>query len=305
MPTVSTIPNQASPALKPGAVKLIAMDIDGTLLDSQSRLSPENIAAISEAASTGIEIVIVTGRRFHSARWTVDALACDYHVIATNGALVKSKDGDTLQRHLLPVETARRVLDATQEFRSCAGVIFDRPRERQVVFEKIDWNGAYIGPYLSRHREFVAEIAPLTDCLDTEDPLEVMFLGDCETLARTMKLLESLPFAGEYTLAQTVYEHRNLSMLDVLRRGVNKGAALEAWAAHLGIAREDVMALGDNWNDREMLEYAGVPVIMGNCVPELRSLGWNVTLSNDANGVAHAIRKYALNERVPETGAAR
>jgi hypothetical protein len=295
MPTSSTIANQPKASSKPVQVKLIAMDIDGTLLDSQSRLSPENVAAICEAASSGIEIVIVTGRRFHSARWTVDAIGCNYHVIATNGALVKSKDGNTLQRDLLPVETARRVLEATEEFRPCAGVIFDRPRERQVVFEKIDWNGAYIGPYLSRHREFVAEIAPLTDCLETEDPLEVMFLGDCETLARAMKLLESLPFAGEYTLAQTVYEHRNLSMLDVLRRDVNKGAALEAWAAHLGIAREAVMALGDNWNDREMLEYAGVPVVMGNCVPELQSAGWPITLSNDQHGVAHAIRKYALN----------
>jgi hypothetical protein len=55
------------------------------------------------------------------------------------------------------------------------------------------------------------------------------------------------------------------------------------------------MALGDNWNDREMLEYAGVPVVMGNCVPELQSLGWPITLSNDQHGVAHAIRKYALN----------
>ena len=295
MPATSTIANRASNATQRTKVKLIAMDIDGTLLDSQSRLSPENVAAISEAAHAGIEIVIVTGRRFHSARHTVDALNCNFHVIATNGALVKSKNGETLQRHLLPVGTARRVLEATQEFRRCMGVIFDRPRERQVVFEKIDWNGAYVGPYLSRHREFVAEIAPLIDCLDAEDPLEVMFIGECEVLSRTTKLLENLPFAHEYTLSQTVYEHRNLSMLDVLRRGVNKGSSLEAWAAHCGIAREEVMAIGDNWNDREMLEFAGVPVVMGNCVPELRSLGCHATLSNDAGGVAHAIRKYALD----------
>ena len=294
MPTASTIANPPPSANRPSPVKLIAMDIDGTLLDSQSRLSAENIAAIAEAAAAGIQIVIVTGRRFHSARWTVDALPCDFNVIATNGALVKSKDAITLQRHLLPAHIARRVLDATEEFRPCAGVIFDRPRERQVIFEKIDWNGAYIGPYLSRHREFVAEVAPLTDCLD-EDPLEVMFLGECDRLARAMKILESLPHADEYTLAQTVYAHRNLSMLDVLRRGVNKGSALEAWAAHQGIAREEVMALGDNWNDREMLEFAGLPVAMRNCVPELQSLGCRMTLSNDEDGVAHAIRKYALN----------
>jgi Cof subfamily protein (haloacid dehalogenase superfamily) len=294
MPTASTIANRAPGANGRSQIKLIAMDIDGTLLDSHSRLSPENIAAITEAAARGIEIVIVTGRRFHSARWTVDALPCDFHVIATNGALVKSKDGITLQRHLLSAHTARRVLDATEEFRSGAGVIFDRLRERQVIFEKIDWNGPYVGPYLSRHREFVAEIAPLTDCLD-EDPLEVMFIGECRLLARAMKLLENLPYANEYTLAQTVYAHRSLSMLDVLQKNVNKGSALAAWAAHQGIARDEVMAVGDNWNDREMLEYAGLPVTMGNCVPELRDLGCQMTLSNDNSGVAHAIRKFALN----------
>lgn len=294
MPAASTIANRASTTNPRSPVKLIAMDIDGTLLDSQSRLSPENIAAITEAAERGIEIVIVTGRRFHSARWTVDALPCDFHVIATNGALVKSKDGITLQRHLLPAHIARRVLDATEEFRPCAGVIFDRIRERQIVFEKIDWNGPYVGPYLSRHRDFVAEVVPLTDCLD-EDPLEVMFIGECDRLARVMKLVENLPYANEYTLAQTVYAHRNLSMLDVLQKGVNKGAALAAWAAHLGIARDEVMALGDNWNDREMLEYAGLAVAMSNCVPELRDLGCQMTLSNDASGVAHAIRNFVLN----------
>jgi Cof subfamily protein (haloacid dehalogenase superfamily) len=295
MTITSTIEKPAKAALRRAGVKIIAMDIDGTLLDSQSRLSSENIAAIEAAAAEGIEIVIVTGRRFHSARYTVDALNCDFSVIASNGGLIKSKDGNTLQRHLLPVATARRVVERTEEFRSCAGVIFDRPRERQIVFEKIDWSGPYVGPYLSRHRDFVAEIAPLTDCLDREDPLEVMFIGECEILARAAKLLESTDFADEYTLAQTVYEHRNLSMLDVLRRGVNKGSALEAWAAHRGVARQDVMALGDNWNDREMLEFAGVPVLMGNCLAELKSLGWPVTLSNDASGVAHAIRQYALN----------
>jgi len=77
---------------------------------------------------------------------------------------------------------------------------------------------------------------------------------------------------------------------------VTKGGALAEWARRRGIAREDVMAIGDNWNDREMLEFAGRPVVMGNSVPELKSLGWAVTLSNDENGVAEAIGRYALNQ---------
>lgn len=275
-------------------IKLIAMDIDGTLLTSSGELPEENARAVREAAARGIEIMIVTGRRFHSARAIADALACDAHVIASNGALIKSRQGETIWRRLLPAGVARQVLEASPELRALTGVIFDRPSERQVIFERIDWEGPLIGPYLRRHREQVAEVVPLTDCLDGEDPVEVLFLGECATMRGAMRKLETLPIAGEYKLALTEYEHRNLSMLDVLQRGVSKGAALEGWAAQRGIAREEVMALGDNWNDREMLEFAGFPVVMGNGVAPLKSLGWTETLSNDACGVASAIRQHVL-----------
>lgn len=280
-------------------VKLIAMDIDGTLLDSESRLSEENIRAIQEAAARGIEIVAVTGRRFASARAIFSPLECDLHLIVSNGALIKSRTGETHQRRLLPIETARRVLEAAVDYRAHACVVFDRPRENQLFFEKVDWEGPFHGPYLRRHREQVTEVVPLTACLDGEDPIQVMFLGECTVMRRTMELLEALPSATEHTLALTEYSNRNLSMLDVLRRGVTKGSALAEWARRRGIAREEVMAIGDNWNDREMLEYAGLPIVMANGIPELKSLGWTITLSNDENGVAEAIWSHALNDTSP------
>jgi hydroxymethylpyrimidine pyrophosphatase-like HAD family hydrolase len=86
-------------------------------------------------------------------------------------------------------------------------------------------------------------------------------------------------------------------MLDVLRRGVTKGAALVEWARARGIARDEIMAVGDNWNDREMLAFAGLPVVMGNSVPELKSLGYAVTATNDEAGLADAIHKYAMAEK--------
>jgi Cof subfamily protein (haloacid dehalogenase superfamily) len=278
-------------------IQLIAMDLDGTLLDGHSQLSPANAQAIAAAAARGIEIVIVTGRRFDAARAIVAELACDAHLISSNGALIKSLAGETHYRQLLPVDTARRVIEATSDFRSCAGVIFDRPFAMQIVFERIDWEGPFVGPYLRRHREQVAEIEPLTACLDGEDPVEVLYIDDCARIARAKKTLEALPVAGDFTLALTEYPHRNFSMLDVLRRGVNKGVALAEWSRHRGISRENVMAIGDNWNDREMLEFAGLPVVMGNAVPELKSLGWRVTLSNDKSGVAEAINEQVLRNR--------
>jgi Cof subfamily protein (haloacid dehalogenase superfamily) len=275
-------------------IKLIAMDLDGTLLDARGKLPDENAQAIAEAAARGVQVMIVTGRRFHSARLSAEGIACNVDFIASNGAVIKSRSGETHYRRLLPAAVAREVLEATSEYRACAGVIFDRPLERQVIFEKIDWNGAYVGPYLYRHREQVAEVEPLTDCLDGEDPLEILYLGECAAIRRVAELLWRLPMANGYTLATTEYAARNLSMLDVLQRGVSKGAALAEWAERRGIARSEVMAIGDNWNDREMLQYAGLPVVMGNSVGALKEMGWATTLSNEECGVAHAIRKHVL-----------
>jgi Cof subfamily protein (haloacid dehalogenase superfamily) len=284
-------------------IKLIAMDLDGTLLDSRGKLPDANAQAISEAAALGVEILVVTGRRFISARLSAAELPCNVDFIASNGAVIKTRSGETHYQRLLPAAVAREVLDATPEYRANAGVIFDRPAERQVIFERIDWNGAHVGPYLSRHREQVAEVQPLTDCLDGEDPLEILYLGECAAIQRVAEILQRSPLASRYTLATTEYETRNLSMLDVLQRGVSKGAALSEWASRRGITRDEVMAIGDNWNDREMLQYAGLPVVMGNSVAALMEMGWETTLSNEDCGVAHAIRKHVLD--VPSVHAKR
>jgi Cof subfamily protein (haloacid dehalogenase superfamily) len=275
-------------------IKLIAMDIDGTLLNSSAQVPEKNAQAVAEAASRGIEIVLVTGRRFDFARPIADALRCDLHLIVNNGALIKSKNGQTHQRLLLPSETARQVLEATAEFRTSAGVVFDRPLERQVIFEKVDWDDPRRGGYFRRNRAYIAEVSPLTDCLNGEDPIQVLYTGACGPIRSAMRQLAALPIAAGFTLALTEYESRDFSILDVLRLGVTKGVALKEWTQRRGIAREEVMAIGDNWNDREMLEFAGLPVVMANGVEELKSFGWKMTSSNDEGGVAEAINAYAL-----------
>jgi Cof subfamily protein (haloacid dehalogenase superfamily) len=276
-------------------IKLIAMDIDGTLLDSSTRLPAENIAAITEAVERGIEILLVTGRRFDFARSVSDLLPCDLHLIVSNGALIKSKAGETHQRRLLPGSVARRIVEVLPQYRAEAAVVFDRPGQKQVFLERIDYDDPYRGRYFRRNSHHIGQIVPLTDCFNGEDPIQVGFVGRVESIRAVKRALGDLPFSGEFTLALTEYLARDLSILDVMRRGVTKGFALAEWAQRRGIARGEIMAIGDNWNDREMLEFAGLPVVMGNAVPELKSLGWMVTLSNDENGVAEAIRTYALN----------
>lgn len=280
---------------------MIAMDLDGTLLDSASQVSEENVRAIREAAERGIEIVLVTGRRFDFARPVAERIPCDLHLIACNGALIKSMDGSTHHRALLSAKTALAVLQGTREFREFTAVVFDRPKGRQIIMERVNWDDPLRGSYFRKCRDFLAIVNPLEDCLNgggpKEDPIQVGYSGTIQAIRAAYSTLEKLPNASEFTLAITEYEKRDLSILDVLRRGVTKAQGLQNWAERRGIRREEIMALGDNWNDCEMLEYAGFPVIMGNAVEELKSRGWTVTLSNDDHGVAEAIRKYALAEQ--------
>jgi len=111
--------------------------------------------------------------------------------------------------------------------------------------------------------------------------------------------LRGAPFAGEFALAMTTYESKDFAMIDVINSVCSKGSSLAEWAALRGVAREEVMAIGDNHNDLEMLSFAGIPVVMGNSVPELKAYGWHQTGTNDENGVALAIEQFALREATP------
>src|ERR1700687_5610163 len=115
--------------------------------------------------------------------------------------------------------------------------------------------------------------------------------------------LREAPFAEEYGLAVTSYESRDFAMIDVIHPECSKGSSLAEWAALRGVAREKVLAIGDNHNDLEMLEFAGIPVVMGNGVPELKAFGWHETATNDESGVAAAIAPFAFREAASLCGS--
>ena len=276
-------------------MRLIALDIDGTLLDSRWQLPEANRLAIAEAARRGIEVALVTGRRYDFAMPVARQLDAPVTMIVNNGALVRSHDGQTHLRYVLPVETARRVLQLTLPWRDGAALIFDRPRENQLMLEALGPADTLRYAYYARNREFIGLAKPLESCL-TEDPIQVMFSGPVEEMREAEALLREAPFAAEYGLAVTVYENKDFAMIDVLNPTSTKGVALAEWAALRGIVREDVLAIGDNHNDLEMLTFAGIPVVMGNGVSALKCFGWHQTSSNDEGGVAAAIEHFALRE---------
>jgi Cof subfamily protein (haloacid dehalogenase superfamily) len=292
------LPTNPEPRLytPPMPVRLLAIDIDGTLLDSRWQLPDRNRDAVARAAADGVEVALVTGRRYDFARPIIELLPCAITAIVSNGAIVRSSNGATELRRLLPRSVAGSVLAATTAYRDGAGLIFDRPGDGQVIFERIDWAHPSRRGYAERNREYITEVAPLDAAL-TEDPIQVMFNGSIAPMRRLAVALGALPDASAFTVAVTEYEARDFSLVDVLAAGCTKGATLAEWARRQGYAREEIIAIGDNLNDVEMLEAAGLPVVMGNAVPALLARGWPVTASNDEAGVAEAIEKFALSPR--------
>jgi Cof subfamily protein (haloacid dehalogenase superfamily) len=274
-------------------IRLIAIDIDGTLLDSHGRLPAANAEAIGEALAAGIEVALVTGRGLHFARPVADLLPSPLTLIVSNGALVKRRDGQTLLSRLLPAAVARDVLAAAAAYRDATAVVFDRTGPGQVVSGGMDWLHPTRRGYYQLHQEVIAEVHPLEASL-TEDPVQVMFNGTVAAMRELAGALNARPGAERYTVVMTEYERRDFTLLDVLGAGIDKGTTVAEWAGRRGYRPSEVMAVGDNHNDRSMLAYAGFPVVMGNAVAELKALGLPATATNDQAGLAQAIRRFAL-----------
>jgi Cof subfamily protein (haloacid dehalogenase superfamily) len=276
------------------------VDIDGTLLDSRGRLPDAHHEALAAVADRGIGVALVTGRSFHFTRPIVDRLGLPVTVIVNNGAVVKERNGVTVMRHVLPCDVARGVLLHTRAFEDSVAIVFDRPDvedERQIVYERMDWTHPHRRGYYEKNKAFIASApSSLADALAEEDPIQVMFNGAVQPMRALFRDLRAAPNADRYSVAITEYELRDFSLVDVNAAGCSKGTTLARWAAAQGCAREEVMAVGDNLNDLEMLDFAGTAVIMGNAADIVKAARpYYVTGTNDEGGLADAIRRLVLD----------
>ncbi len=281
----------------PPSIRLLAADIDGTLLNPQFQISEADMAALRRVQGEGVEIVLVTGRRHMFALPIAQQLGFDLWIISSNGAITRSLAGETFHRDLLPAEACRKLCVEMAEFRGNTVLTFDIEGKGAIVLEHMRELNESIQRWLEKNLAYIDFVIPIEDSL-TMDPVQAMF---CGPIARMHQVLEGLSASGvepQISVLRTEYPVRDLSIVDVLNRGCTKGHALERWANFRGIPREQVMAIGDNYNDIEMLAYAGSPFIMGNASEELRGKGWNVTLSNAENGVAAAIEQVLGRTRV-------
>jgi len=274
-------------------IRLLATDIDGTLLNPQFQISEGDLEALRRAHAAGIEIVLVTGRRHTFALPIAKQLGFDLWLISSNGAITRSLAGETFHRDLMPAETCRRLCGAMREFRGNTVLTFDTDAKGAIVLERLDDLSGSIRRWLEKNMEYIELVVPIERAL-ASDPVQTMFCGSMARMGQALRALEVAGMNEAVTTLRTEYPARDLSIVDVLNAGCSKGHALERWAAHRGYRREEVMAVGDNHNDVEMLEFAGYPVIMGNACAELRGRGWTVTRGNDDCGVAAAVEEIVV-----------
>lgn len=274
-------------------IRLIALDIDGTLLTPRGELTPRNRAAILEARWVGIEVILVTGRRFASARALLLELGLDVPLVSHNGALTKNVETlETLDFHPLDAGIAREIIRLGRDFGADMICCDDPHGMGTMVIEGISETNRALHRYLDRYRESVVEVDDLIEYVQ-QSPIQMMFSGRCDPIDSFAKDLE-VAMGGRIRLFQTRYRSVDLTILDALSTTASKGVSLRALAEQRGISPAEVMAIGDNHNDLPMLQFAGLGVVMANAEDEMKQHGFIETSSNEEDGVARAIESYAL-----------
>jgi hydroxymethylpyrimidine pyrophosphatase-like HAD family hydrolase len=287
------------------AVKMIVVDVDGTLLPSAgAAVSRRNCLAVVEAQAAGIEIVIATGRRqaYATPLLLPVGLRPSTVLITSNGTVTRTLAGEAIDRFFLPVETARALCPALRPFGTTV-FTFDREGPGELVLESLEQVHRRIALWAEANRPWIREVRPLERAFDgAEAPVQGMVCGTVAAMRQAEAWLAASELAGEIETHRTEYPVRDLTILDILPSGCSKGAALRRLAERRGIRPEDILAIGDNWNDLDMLEVAGRAVVMGNGAPDLvnmaRRLGWEIAPGNDEDGVAAVIESVLTGTRV-------
>ena len=285
-------------------ITLLALDLDGTLLDSRGNISERNRLAIENAREQGVRVALVTGRRFRDSRPVALELGLDIPLISHNGALTKhAATLQTVSVLPLPLAAAHEALqigrragaDAllSDDHEGLGVLIYDHLRGDNFAAQKyVSWARKIHGD--EEGRDAVQQVASLEEYMDHE-PIHLAFSGGCEEMDQLEAILKT-ELGSTVKILGTKYPEQDFTLLDVVNPAASKGAGVAAAAGELGVSQEEVMAIGDNYNDLEMLLFAGTGVVMANAPLSLREIaGLHPTASNREDGVALAIEQFILN----------
>lgn len=263
-------------------IKLIACDLDGTLIGPDLRFSPRLLGAVRQAQAQGITVTIATGRGFPSASAFARQLEIRAPLICYQGAQIKSAAGEVLYQSTLPRACLPEAVAFTRE----------RSRELSVYCEDRIYQATRLRDQEFYDRWFGLPVH-IANCLPDDLPGEaVKFIVTADSAEDGDRLEDELRAlsAGRF---QVVRSHP--WFVEGLAQGVSKGEALSSLARRLGVARQETMALGDSGNDRAMIEWAGLGVAIGNASADVKAAADLVAPPQDEDGAAWAIERYALD----------
>jgi Cof subfamily protein (haloacid dehalogenase superfamily) len=286
-------------------IRLLALDLDGTLLNSCGEIPEKNLEAIQKAEEKGVLVTIATGRRFRDALPVARQLNLNAPVICHNGALLKYADTlETVVVSLVANETVKEILRVGREFGGDALISADPRGKGVLLYDRISGENIPLQKYIAWSKrlhgaeaeEAVHHVENLEDILDETETVHVSFSGKCAPMAHLEMILRG-ELNETATVLTTVYPQLDFTLIDILPPDASKGIGVEKLALLNNLSAENVMVMGDNFNDLEMLKYAGTAILMGNASPELlERQEFYTTLSNDENGVALAIEKFILGD---------
>lgn len=270
-------------------IKLIAMDMDGTLLNSQQKLTAGNVAALKAAEAVGVKLAICSGRApGDNAMFALENGLDNCAILSLNGGYcMETPTANAFANHTMDEATARAVIQYLRELDITFGCFLQNnigifPSKRQT--KPVIWGNHGSGEIAPKHFYDLEALETLMVgglnkivCIETEEP---------ERLAEAQRRLRLLPL-----LDVTTSWPNNLEMMPI---GIGKGGAVREMAERLGLTPAQVMTLGDYDNDLSMMAYAGYSVAMGNASPNVLAAAKYRTLTNDEDGVAAAIQRFVL-----------
>ena len=284
-------------------IKLLALDLDGTLLNSRGKISEANKLAIRKAEEKGVLVTIATGRRFRDARPVALEAEFNAPIVTHNGALLKYAESlETVAFSTIKTETVREILRVGRETGGDALLSADPHGKGTLFYDTISADNIPLQKYISWSKTFhgkdaeeaVHHVEKLEDILENIETVHVSFSGTCSPMSEMQRILNA-ELKDSVNILATVYTHLDFTLLDILPPHSSKAHGIGELVTINNFSPENVMSIGDNFNDLEMLEYAGTSVIMGNASPELLEReDFFTTLSNDENGVALAIERFIL-----------
>lgn len=261
--------------IKNNNIKLIATDLDGTYLNSESSISDYNKKVFQKLINEGIEIILATGRAFNGMRRYKDMIDNKNHSIVFNGSVIADTDGNFIYNKVIDEDSSRAIANLHNKYKVYLHVYSGN----KYIVSKPDF---YYKRYIEREK-ITDTIVGLENIEDFQFS-KMVFIGDRDEL-------ESLQSEIRNNFnVHTSFSHTNF--LEVLAYGINKGSALEWLCNKKGIKREEVIAFGDNYNDIEMIEYAGIGVAIGNAEEDVKRKSDYVCLTNDEDGVGRFLSEY-------------